>query len=769
MRGLVMKALYFALATSLAIADSTLDGSKCNLTVPSDAVYLTASATTDERVNDLLDYMCWSEKIAQLTGIGGLLGSNVTYNTTLYDQLSSIHQGSISPGSYLNYASDAVPVIKDVIEEFTNNSRLHIPYVNIADSVNGVTLLGTTFFPATISMSMSWNLDLFKQAVTAIRDEMVACGINWVLSPDLDPARDPRHGRVGETYGEDAFLNGEYGITYVETMQESDENSFMKIATTVKHFLYPTSVGGINSGSIDTGINNIFNVLAYPYIRVFRKTTPASLMPSYASIDRVPSHANKGLLQDILRDTLGFKGVILSDADGVSGIYNQHKIGQDVYDAGARALEAGVQSVLAIQFPTGFEEVINTPSLAPQVNEAVTNLLRLKFTLGLFDKSFPDQAQLNSTLRSDEHLAIAQNMSRESIVLLKNDGLLPLPSTTSNVAVIGPLGDKIIPGTYAAWTNADNHNKTFVDALKGWLGEDQVNFVPGVQVLSSENADIASAVTAATAAEIVILTLGAATVGWDDPLLSQKTDGEGATHGSLTFPGLQEDLLAQVLAVGKPTILVISGGQAFELSGTAQGASAIVHSFLAGEYTGQAVVDILRGLVNPSGKLTISFPNASPVNPIYYDLLPSDWSSTAMNWPQLTLPALYPFGFGLSYTNFSISSPSADQDEYSQDGTITVSFSIENTGAFAGKQVVQVYFGQSSGASIELPSKRLVGFTKVDLQPGEQRTASIAIPVIELGYFVNGQFTLDKTIYTLYVATSSASSDFVSALNVTLV
>lgn len=552
-------------------------------------------------------------------------------------------------------------------------------------------------------------------------------------------------------------------------MQETDENSFLKIATTVKHFLYPTSVGGINSGSIDTGINNIFNVLAYPYIRVFRKTAPASLMPSYAAIDRVPSHANKWLLQDILRDTLGFEGLILSDADAVSGIYNAHRIGTNVYDSGAQALEAGVQSVLAIQFPTGLEEIVDRPDLAPQVHAAVSSLLKLKFDLGLFDKSAPTESVLNDTLRSETHLAIAQNISRESIVLLKNDGILPITSAPSNLAVIGPLGDKVIAGTYAAWNNNDNHNKTFLDAVQDWAGEDQVSFVPGVQVLSEDNANIASAVAAAQAADTVILTLGAATVGWDDPLLSQKTDGEGATHGRMTFPGLQEELLAQVLAVGKPTILVISGGQAFELSGAAQGCAAIVHSFLAGEFTGRAVVEILSGAVNPSGKLTISFPNDSAVNPIYYDLLPSDWSASAMNWPQLTEPALYPFGYGLSYTNFSLFSASLDQETYSVDGTITVSFSIENIGPVAGQEVVQVYCGQVTGATIELPAKRLVGFTKVALQASEQRTATISIPVIELGYYVDGKFYLDKTAFSFYVGTSSKQDNFLAPLNAIIV
>lgn len=554
-------------------------------------------------------------------------------------------------------------------------------------------------------------------------------------------------------------------------MEQKDSGGFLKVATTIKHYLYGTNNGGINQGSMLGGVNHIFNTLAKPYIDVFKKVMPASIMPSYSTIDGVPAHTNHYLLQEVLRRQLGFDGVIVSDADAITMLRSVHKTAISDNDAGIQALGAGVQLELAIQFPTAFETLVGNGTnddVVREVNEAVRRLLDLKFRTGLFDKDLKaNTTALEKVLRSDKHLKIAKEMSREAVVLLKNDGVLPAKSV-SKVAVIGPFAEIVNGGTYAAWTNADNKNKTLLDAAKGAFGKENVKFVKGVGVLDTVSSDIDSAVAAAKDAGLAIVALGAVAVGWEDPLLSQKTDGEGATHASLKLPGLQEELLSAVIDAGVPTILVLSGGQSFELHGAAAGSNAIIHGFLAGEFTAEALVDIITGKVNPSGKLTVTFPVSSEVNPVYYDRVPSDWQdSNSMTFPGIADNYIYPFGHGLSYTSFEFSDISVDRTQYGKRDIVTVSCKLSNTGDVEGKEVVQVYFSQQV-AAITLPTKRLIGTTKVKLAPGASTRVQIKVPVDDFGYWYNSKYRVDSGSYSIYVGNSSEWKSLSKPVNVTI-
>ncbi|WYZ44521.1 hypothetical protein EsH8_VII_000957 [Colletotrichum jinshuiense] len=760
-----LSAVIFAACTAYAAGDEA-DGPLCGQPVAEDAVFKNPKARISDRVTDLLSYMCWDEKIAQMGGIGGLLGQNNTYDLTQYLDRAKLHNGTISPGSYLNYAEDAVPVLSDLIVA-SEEHRLGIPYIHIGDAVNGPTLRGTTLFPATLTMGMAWNLPLYTSVAAVMRDELHACGINWVLSPEVDVARDPRNGRIGEMYGEDPWMNGELAAAYISTVQEKDSEGFMKVAATIKHYVFGTSTGGVNQASILGGSNHIYNILALPYINVLKKVTPASVMPSYATIDGVPAHQNTFLLQELLRRQLGYNGVIVSDADAIVMLYATHKTASSLNDAGIKSLAAGVELELAIGFPTAFESLVGNQTVSGvtrDVNSAVSRLLDLKFQLGLFDKDLSaNTTALTEVLRSDEHLRTNQEITSESIVLLKNDGILPLQSA-SKVAILGPLADVINTGTYAAWTNAENGNLTFLDAITEKLGSENINHVKGVEITSTKNSDIDSAVAAAKDAGLAIIVLGTIAVGWEDSLVNERTDGEGNTHASLKLPGLQEDLLAAVIASGVPTVLVLSGGQAFELAGTAQGAQAIIHTFLAGEFTGSALADIITGKVNPSGRLTITFPIYSEVNPVYYNREPSDWQGAgAIQFPYLTNNYLYPFGYGLSYTNFSITDAGLNKSVYSKRDTVTVNAVISNTGSIDGKETVQVYFRQAV-APLSLPVKRLVGFSKIMIGAGTTTTVAIEVHVEELGYWLNGDYKVDAGTYEFFVGASSADDALIGPL-----
>lgn len=565
-------------------------------------------------------------------------------------------------------------------------------------------------------------------------------------------------------------MNGEYAAAYISTMQEEDAQGFMKVATTIKHYLYGTSTGGVNQASMLGGPNHIYNILALPYINVLKKVMPASVMPSYATIDGVPAHSNSYLLQDLLRDQFGFDGVIVSDADAIAMLYLTHHTATTLNDAGIKSLAAGVELELAIGFPTGFESLVGNSSIksvVANVNQAVSRILDLKFKLGLFDKSLEADTKALKTLRNQKHLKVNEQISSESIVLLKNDGVLPLDSATK-VAVLGPLASVINTGTYAAWTNKENGNNTFLDAIQDEFGTENVEYVQGVDIVDTDDADIDSAVAAAEAAGLAIIVLGSVAVGWEDSLVGDRTDGEGNTHASLKLPGRQEELLKAVTATGVPTVLILTGGQAFELYDTAQDAKAILHCFHSGEMTGRALVDIITGRVNPSAKLTITFLARSEVNPVYYNREQSDWQGAgAIQFPYLEKNYLYPFGYGLSYTTFEFTNARLGKSTYGTKDTVSVTVTVSNTGKMDGKEVVQVYFKQNV-APLSLPIKRLIGFAKVYIAAGESKTVEIKIPVKELGYWLDGDYRVDKGTYQFYVGDSSADNSLSDPLTVAI-
>lgn len=570
-----------------------------------------------------------------------------------------------------------------------------------------------------------------------------------------------------QRYGEDHYLVGEFGTSYVKTMQELDDSGYTKVACTVKHFVYGQSSGGINAASQYGGINRIMNEQAMPFIKVVKNANPYSLMASYSAVDRVPMAANKYMLQTVLRNTIGFQGIVMSDAGAISELHSLHLIASSATNAAVKALSAGIELELSPAQPATFPSLIdsvNDSAIVSLVNDAVQKLLEIKFLTGTFDEPLPTLQALNATLRKESHLRVARNASEEAIVLLQNDGILPLsdsraPNSSNSIAVLGPLADLLVMGSYAPNNSTQPlHGKPFVQALKDYLGADNVNYVPGVDVTNtSDSSGISSAVSTAKQAGLAVVCLGSVSVLPEDGAAKWRTDGEFFSHPSLGFPGLQQDLLDAVLDSGVPTVLVMAGGQAFALSNsTVDRTSAILHSFLAGEFTGEALVDILYGNVNPSAKLPITLPPHSGATPIYYDYLPSDvgayWS-----WPVLDRAnPPFKFGYGLSYTTFEFSELEASIT--SGGSNLSVSVTLSNTGSVSGKEVAQVYFRQQYTA-IETPNKQLIRFTKVELSPGEKTKVNWTITHEELGYWQDMEYIVDSGNFTFWIGSSSREED----------
>jgi len=572
------------------------------------------------------------------------------------------------------------------------------------------------------------------------------------------------HSTDTHRYGEDVYLIGEFTARYVKTMQERDENGFIKVACTIKHFMYGQGMGGVNTASMDGGANHLYNDLALPYIRAIQED-PVSIMISYSSIDRVPMSMNTKLVQGMLRNEMGFEGMIMSDAMGILHLHTESRVASSHEDAAVKALKAGLQIELAPVQPACFPFLVNRSGdseIEQLVTKAARRMLEVKFATGMFDLPLPSEEILNQTLRAEKHLEVNRQASRESLVLLQNDGILP-KSGLGKVAVLGPLADIIDAGSYGPINSANPRNgQSLRRSLEAKLGTENVFYEQGVEIdNSSDGSGINAAVAAAQKAGLAIISLGSLSVYSYDPNVASRTDGEFFSHPDLGFPGEQQQLLDAVLDAGVPTILVLGGGQAFVLNNSTMRANAIIHSFLGGEFTGDALVETITGMVNPSGKLTISMPQAQGAFPIYYDYLPSDnvGGFAAVCSGDWTLPCLnrsdppMAFGYGLSYTTFEISAP-----QVSAGNSVEVSCTITNTGNGAGKEVVQVYYDQEY-STIELPNKRLIRFEKVDLQPGESQNVNFSIDRDEMGYYVDAKYQVDSGNYTFWIGSSSRAQD----------
>lgn len=567
-------------------------------------------------------------------------------------------------------------------------------------------------------------------------------------------------------YGEDRYLVGEFGTAYVNTMQQLDDEGYVKVACTVKHFVYGQSSGGINAASQYGGINHIMNEQAMPFIKVVNNAHPKALMASYSALDRVPMSVNKYMLQTVLRNTIGFDGVVMSDAGAISELQTLHLVASSALNAALKALKAGLQLELAPGQPAMFPNLIdsaNDSTVVGLVDKAVSQLLELKFLAGVFDQPLPTIENVNATLRKSSHLEVAKNASKEAIVLLQNDGLLPLSNTNSSkVAVLGPLADLLVMGSYAPNNSTQPlHGTTFLESLQLYLGTSNVDYIQGVDLTNTtDSSGIATAVSAAKQAGLAVVCLGSVSVLSEDGAAKWRTDGEFFAHPSLSFPGLQQELLDAVLDSGVPTVLVMTGGQGFVLpNSTVARTSAILHSFLAGEYTGEALVDTLYGVVNPSAKLPITLPPDSGATPIYYDYLPSD-AGSYWSWPILDRAnPPFKFGFGLTYTTFAYSA--ADVSVVSGSSNVSVSVTITNTGSVTGKEVPQIYFRQQY-TTIETPNMQLIRFTKVELAPGEEKTLVWIIAHDELGYWQDLEWTVETGNFTFWVGSSSREEDLQS-------
>jgi len=747
-----------------------------------------ASKEINSRIESLLKKMTLEEKIGQTVQYSAGFATGPSASNLTYDEL--VAKGSI--GSMLNVVgAESTNHYQHIAME---KSRLHIPILFGLDVIHG----HRTIFPVPIAIAASWDPGAAETVARTSAVESRADGIDWVFSPMVDIARDPRWGRIIESNGEDPFLSSAMARGWVRGYQQDDLSKPDSVAACVKHFAaYGAVIAGRDYNAADISELMLRQVYLKPY-QAAVDAGVATVMTSFNSLNGIPTTADPFLLTRVLRKEWGFYGFVVSDWGAVAELEN-HAIGDEL-TVSRKALEAGTDmdmegslyaTVIAAQVRSG-----KIPESV--VDEAVRRILRVKFALGLFDHPYTNVGQ--PYLATPERRAVARKVADETMVLLKNDpvegvgDLLPITAKEKKIALIGPMADDPL-NLLGAWTVTGDSKDviTLKAALSERLGESLL-YAPGCGLLSGKDQrvlksvtftgetapsnepipddqkTIAEAVETARKADVAILALGEPT-NW--------MEGEAASRTTLGFTGAQEKLLEAVVATGKPVILVVLAGRPLELRWAAQHVSAIVEAWSPGIEAGHAVVDVLFGDVNPSGKLPASFPRSVGQEPLYYAQAPSgrpahgDLSHMPRNAPEKFVSrymdeensALFPFGWGLSYTQFRYSEPTVDRSEVplreivlDHKPVVTVSVDVRNTGSLVGTEVVQLYV-RNTEASVEQPLRELKGFARVSLAPGESKRVTFPLGFDELNFYnVDLRKTIEATTYDIWVGGSSLAT-----------
>jgi beta-glucosidase len=710
------------------------------------ALYRQKDLPIERRVVDLLSRMTVEEKVRQLdlySGATALVDQHTdsTHAATqalfLPDKAQALW-GNLGVGGIhdLNPTAEQANVIQKWVIE---HNRLGIPALFIEEALHGFDT--GTVFPAPINLAATWNPDIAQRTGAAIAAEARATGVDMILAPVLDLAREPRWGRVEEDFGEDPYLTGRLGLAFVRGAQGDSLNTDHTVVSEPKHFAgHGSPEGGTNTSPVHLGERELRSVMLKSFEPAFREGHAMATMAAYHEIDGVPVTADQLLLKKILRQEWNFQGFVLSDLGAIQRLYTVHHVAATPKDAVCLAIKSGVD----MQFYDFPHEVFQKalidcvregPLPRAELDRAVGSILRVKFALGLFDRPMVDPGLNAKVSRSQEHLALSLESALESITLLKNDDhLLPLSTSIGRIAVIGPNADVARYGDYEKESNGKHIS--LLDGLR--------EFVPKATVTFDAGKDIQAAVASAKDADVVVLGLGE----W------QGISGEGFDRSGLDLPGNQEQLLEAVVATGKPVVLVLENGRPLTIGWAKDHVPAIVEAWYPGEFGGRAIAETLFGENNPAGRLTISFPRSVGQLPDFYNSDPSRVYKYVDDDGQ----PLFPFGFGLSYTTFRYDHLVAKPPVSGSKGDIAVTVDVTNAGSREGDEVAQLYVREEV-SSVETPSRSLKGFARIHLKPQETKTVTFHLSREQLAVWNREEkWAVEPGYYTLWVGGSSKAS-----------
>ncbi|MBS7639363.1 MAG: glycoside hydrolase family 3 N-terminal domain-containing protein [Candidatus Bathyarchaeia archaeon] len=726
------------------------------------------NANLEFRVRELIRRMTLEEKIAQLGSIpaselleGGkfsrekaskLIGKGIGQITRLAGRLlePGVPEGPREPSKIAAIANE---IQRFLVEE----TRLGIPAIIHEECLSGLMAYGATTFPQAIGLASTWDPDLIQNITGVIRRQMRAIGVHQGLAPVLDVARDPRWGRTEETFGEDQYLVASMGVAYIRGLQGESLSS--GVVATPKHFAaHGFPEGGRNCAPVHVPPRELMEVFLFPFEAAVREAGAYSLMNAYHDIDGVPCAASRELLTEILRWRWGFKGYVVSDYSAIEMLKTFHHVAADEMEAAVQALEAGIDIELPRIKCYGeplLKAVREGIISEATIDEAVSRVLRVKFLLGLFDNPYVKVEDAARAFDTPEDRALALKAARESIVLLKNDGILPLRKDLKSIAVIGPNADTtrglLGDYSYTVHLNCDFDAVKIVsilEAIKSKVSpQTTVYFARGCDIYNPSKEGFKEAIEAASKAEVIIAVMGERSGMFKLPAVT----GEGRDQTSLSLPGVQEDLLRALGELGKPLIVVLVNGRPMAVRWAAERASAIIEAWFPGEEGGNAVADVLFGDYNPGGKLPISVPKYEGQIPVYY----SRRSSSFGDYVFMDSKPLFPFGHGLSYTRFEYSSLRIEPEKVGPAGRVSISFFIENVGGMKGDEVVQLYV-RDPIASISRPVKELKGFKRLTLNPGERKRVTFTLFTDQLAFYNRYmRLIVEPGIYEVMIGSSS--------------
>ena len=716
---------------------------------------------TEAKVDSVLALMTLEEKVGQLVQYNGswdLTGPASEVGNK--EKEEKLKKGLV--GSMLNVLSvEATTEAQKLVME---NSRLKIPLMFGYDVIHGY----KTIFPVPLGETASWDMEAAERSAQIAALESVAEGVNWTFSPMIDISRDARWGRIMEGSGEDPFLTSKVAVAKVKGYQGDDLAAPGTIAATAKHFAgYGFAEAGREYNTVHVGDNELHNTILPPF-KAAAAAGVATFMNSFNDLDGTPATASKMLQRDILKGKWNFQGFVVTDWGTIAELVG-HGLARDKKQASEIAIKAGSDMDMEGRaYEANLAELVQEGKVEESlIDDAVRRVLRVKFKMGLFEDPYRySNPNTKKELDYDQHLKEARDIAKKSIVLLKNEkALLPIKPSVKKIAVIGPLGDdKDSPiGNWRAQGEA-NSAVSLLEGVKNAVGKDvkvtyakgadlgigERSFMKPLKINNTDKSGFEEAVEKAKHADLVIMALG------EDAYQT----GEGRSRANIDLPGVQQELLEAVYKVNKNIVLVLFNGRPLEITWSSENVPAILEAWLLGSESGNAIADVLFGKYNPSGKLPVSFPRAVGQEPLYYNQKNTGRPTnpvevTYSGYGDVEKSALYPFGFGLSYTTFEYGDLKLSSEEMEENGEITANIKVTNTGKVAGKEVVQLYL-RDIVASTTRPVKELKAFEMVELKPGETKEVYFRITNEMLEFYnANKKWTSEEGTFKIMVGGNS--------------
>ena len=736
---------------------------------PKTPKYKNAKLSNEERVSDLVAQMTLEEKVAQTFCLSAdWYIKNGEIDTVKFAEILKNGIGEIRDYWHTEEVN-SVRINNWIQKHLAVKTRLGIPAIIHGEGLHGYVNDNSTSFPQAIALASTWNLELLDKVYSIIAKEARSRGASQLLSPVLDIARDPRWGRFSESFGEDPYLTGEIGVQIMKSFQgeNANINEPNHVIATLKHFPGSgTTVDGLNVAPMVTGERDFREIFLYPFKQAVIRGKAQSVMAFYGEYDGIPTHTNTHLLRDILRKEWGFDGIVVSDYFAISLLrqgyiweFYKHQVAKDSIEAAKLAFTAGVNiETVIVENYSALKDLVKNGEIPEKIlDDAVREILTLKFKAGLFDNPYNDPKKAQEISNEPASKDVALEAAKQAIIMLKNENnVLPIQTSKyKTIAVIGPNATDTILGDYS--TQKPKYFVSVLDGIKKRAGADfKVLYEEGCKItpplpefagqLKKDRESLEKAITTAKNADIIILAVGG----------NVETDREGRDRSDLQMLGLQNELINKICETGKPVVLCLFGGKLYAIPEIYKKVNATFLCWNLGQETGNGLVSILFGDANPSGKLTVSIPVSTGHLPCYYNKKPSAYGRVYY-YEDYVGGCVYPFGYGLSYTTFKIDNIKFEKAEISKNESVKVFADVTNIGNQDGAEVVQLYI-RDIISSVTRPMKQLKDFQKVFLKKGETKRVEFSITPEKLSFYDREMnFIVEPGEFEIMVGNSSVN------------